>query len=31
MKKGKHIKYIEFIVGYDFDGPVVHRIAVPEN
>jgi hypothetical protein len=28
MKKGKYNKYIEFVVGHDFDGPIVHRIQV---
>lgn len=30
MKKGKPNKYIEFVVGYDFDGPIIHRIPVAE-
>lgn len=29
MKKNKKPKkFIEFVVGYDFDGPVIHRIEV---
>jgi hypothetical protein len=30
MKKGKPNKYIGFVVGYDFDGPIVHFILVVE-
>lgn len=28
MKNAKQSTFIEFVVGCDFDGPIVHRILV---